>query len=221
MKIYALESLTLNEAKELQFKLVNVITHHFTGTEFLSMGDVGVVPELGRPKTTSKVEEVIAEFFGTEDAVLVRGAGTGSIRFSLQALLKPHDKILVHDAPVYSTTGTTFEAMGLNIVKADMNDIQKLLNALTPDIKLVYIQHSRQKISDSYDTYKIIKTLRKVSGIPIVTDENYTIFKTRYIGAQLGANASCFSLFKLSGPEGIGCVVGDNKVIDMIRKMNS
>lgn len=220
MEIFPLESINLEEAKELQFKLVDIITRHFSGTEFLSMGDVGVVPGLGRPRTTARVERVIAEFFGAEDVALVRGAGTGSIRFALQALLKPGDKILVHDAPVYSTTDTTFRTMGLDIVKVDMNETQKVLEALTPDIDMVYIQHSRQKISDRYDMYEIIRAIRKVSGVPIVTDENYTVFKTRYIGTQLGANASCFSLFKLLGPEGIGCVVGDKKVIDRVRKMN-
>jgi len=220
MKTYPLESLNLEEAKELQFKLVEIISHHFTGTEFLCPGDVGVAPGLGRPRTTAKVEEVIAEFLEAEAAALVRGAGTGSIRFALQALLKPQDKILVHDAPIYSTTGTTFEAMGLNIVKADMNNTKEVLDALTSDIKMVYIQHSRQRISDKYDMYELIKALRRVSHVPIVTDENYAVLKTRYIGTQVGANASCFSLFKLLGPEGIGCVVGDKKVIGRIREIN-
>ena len=94
MRTFPLEFLTLDEAKGLQFKIVDTITRHFTGTEFLSMGDLGVVPGLGRPRGTAKVEMVIAEFFGAEDAALVRGAGTGAIRFALQAVLRSGDRIL-------------------------------------------------------------------------------------------------------------------------------
>jgi hypothetical protein len=220
MKTFPLESLSLNEARELQFKLVDIIVRNFTGSEFLSMGDVGVVPGLGRPRTTARVEKVISEFFGAEDAALVRGAGTGSIRFALQALLKPGDKVLIHDAPIYSTTATTIENMGLDTVAVDFNDTDKVLKAITPDIKLVYIQHSRQKISDKYDMYELIRAIRKISNVLIVTDENYTVLKTKYIGTQVGATASCFSMFKLLGPEGIGCVVGDKSVIEKIREMN-
>lgn len=220
MKTYPLESLSLNEAKELQFKLIDIIVRNFTGSEFFSMGDVGIVPGLGRPRTTARVEKVISEFFEAEDAALVRGAGTGAIRYALQALLKPGDKVLIHDAPIYSTTATTMEYMGLNTVPVDFNNTGKVLEAITSDIKLVYIQHSRQKISDKYDMYELIKAIREVSDVPIVTDENYTVLKTKYIGTQVGATASCFSMFKLLGPEGIGCVVGDKSVIERIREMN-
>lgn len=220
MKTFPLEYLTLNEAKELQFKLVDIITRHFSGTEFLSMGDLGVVPGLGRPRATAQVEKVLAEFFDAEDAVLVRGAGTGAIRSALWAIIKPGDKILVHDAPIYSTTATTLEHMGIDTTKVDMNDTKKVLEAITHDIKLVYIQHSRQKNSDKYNMYELIKAIRKITDIPIITDENYTVFKTKFIGTQVGATASGFSCFKLLGPEGIGCVVGDKKITDKIRKMN-
>lgn len=220
MRTFPLEYLTLDEAKGLQFRLVDTITRHFTGTEFLSMGDLGVVPGLGRPQATAKVEKVIADFFGAEDAVLVRGAGTGAIRFALQSVLKLGDKVIIHDAPIYSTTADTMKFMGIDTVKADMNDKGKVIKAITPDIKLIYIQHSRQKSSDSYNMYELIRAIREVTNIPIITDENYTVFKTKYIGTQVGAAASCFSCFKLLGPEGIGCVVGDQGITDKIRSMN-
>lgn len=220
MNTFPLESLSLDEAKQLQFKLVDIITRNFTGDEILNMGDLGVVRGFGRPRTTAKVEKVIAEFFDAEDAALVRGAGTGAIRFALQALLKPGDKIIIHEAPIYSTTATTMEFMNLVTVRVDMNDTDAVLKALKQDIKAVYIQHSRQKSSDRYNMYELIRAIREVSDVPIITDENYTVLKTKYIGTQVGATASCFSCFKLLGPEGIGCVVGERRVMEKIREMN-
>lgn len=220
MQTFSLETLSMEEAKALQFKLVDTITRNFSGDELFGIGDVGVVPGLGRPRATAAVEKALADFFGAEDAALVRSAGTGSIRFALQAIARPGDKILIHDAPVYSTTMTTMEFTGLELIKVDMNSTEKVIKALTPDIKLVYIQHSRQRISDKYDMYNLIREIRKVSDIPIVTDENYTVLKTKFIGTQLGADASCFSTFKLLGPEGIGCVIGNRKVTERIREMN-
>ena len=67
MRTFPLEYLTLDEAKRLQFKLVDTNTRHFTGVEFLSMGDSGMVPGIGRSRTTAKVEKVIAEFIGAHD----------------------------------------------------------------------------------------------------------------------------------------------------------
>ena len=194
MRTFPLEYLTLDEAKRLQFKLVDTITRHFTGIEFLSMGDLGVVPGLGRSRTTAKVEKVIAEFWSGRCGT-GPGAGTGAIRFALQAVIKPRDKILIHDAPIYSTTATTMEFIGIDTVKADMNGKDEVLQAINPDIKLVYIQHSRQKSSDSYDMYELIKAIREVTDIPIITDENYTVFKTKYIGAPGRCNGILLFMF--------------------------
>lgn len=220
MQTFPLETLGIEEAKALQFKLVDTITRNFSGEDLFKLGDVGVVPGLGRPHTTAAVENVLSEFFGAEDAVLVRSAGTGSIRSALQALAGPGDKILIHSAPVFSTTQTTMDFAGLELVKVDMNSTQEVIEAIDPQIKIVYIQHSRQRISDRYDMYSLIREIKKVSPVPVVTDENYTVLKTKYIGTQVGADASCFSNFKLLGPEGIGCVVGSKRITERIRQMN-
>jgi selenocysteine lyase/cysteine desulfurase len=47
--------------------------------------------------------------------------------------------------------------------------------------------------------------------MPIVVDDNYTLFKTPRIGVQLGADISTFSGFKVLGPEGIGVVAGKKR----------
>ena len=87
MQTYPLNSLSLEEAVKLQFKVTDCITREFEGHAFLNRGDLGVVMGLNKPVTTSKVEKVIARIFDTEACVLVRGAGSGAIRFGLHAML--------------------------------------------------------------------------------------------------------------------------------------
>jgi hypothetical protein len=75
-------------------------------------------------------------------------------------------------------------------------------------------------MSDSYEVRDVIREIRKIKDIPIVVDDNYVVMKAPKIGVQLGADISAFSMFKLLGPEGIGCVVGRKSFIDKIRKAN-
>jgi len=222
IKTYPLESITLEEAKKLQFRLVDLITKHFTGTEILTTGDLGVVPGFNRPIFTAKAEKVLADFFEQESAILVRGAGTGAIRCGLSALLKPGQCLLVHDAPIYPTTQVSVENMGLKVIKADYNDDRSLCDVLSrnnPDA--VLIQHTRQKIDDMYDLQHIISLIKEYKReLPVLTDDNYAVMKVKKIGVQMGTDLSCFSMFKLLGPEGIGCVVGKKEFIDKIVKTN-
>lgn len=222
MKTYPLESITLDEAKKMQFKLIDSITRYFRGAEILSLGDLGVVQGLNKPSTTLKIEKVLADFFGQEAAVLVRGAGTAAIRWGIYSMLKPGSTLLVHDAPIYPTTEVTVESMGLNIVKADFNIIEDIKGAIKENkIDGVLIQYTRQKIEDSYDIAEVIRIIKdELGSVPIITDDNYAVMKVRNIGAQCGADLSAFSMFKLLGPEGIGCVVGKKEYIEKIIKSN-
>ena len=47
---------------------------------------------------------MLAEFFDAEDAMLVRGAGTGAIRSACMTVLEPGSSVVIHDAPVYTTS---------------------------------------------------------------------------------------------------------------------
>lgn len=220
MKTYPLESLSLEEAKRLQFKLVDIITRHFRGKDILSLGDLGVVLGLNKPSITLKAEEALAEFFCQESAVLVRGAGTGAIRSGLYSMIKPGQTLLVHDAPLYPTTAVTAESMGLKLLRVDFNDSEKLIYTVNNhDIDTALVQYARQKIDDKYDIWEVISIIKK-KDIPVITDDNYAVMKVRKIGVQHGADLSAFSLFKLLGPEGIGCVVGKKEYIQRIIKSN-
>ena len=217
---YPLALVGLDEARRMQFRLMESVCSHFEGDELLS-SDLGVTPEMGRPHTTAKVEEVLAHFFAAEGCALVQGAGTGAIRAMLDASVPAGARILVHDAPPYSTTRHTFESKGLVPVHADFNNLDELRvvaqNPEAPEVALV--QHSRQRPEDSYDPAGVVQTLAR-AGVQVLTDENYTAFKVPRIGVELGADASAFSMFKLLGPEGVGCVVGRRDVTSRIRQAN-
>lgn len=77
MKTFPLQSLTLIEAQQKQFALVDTICRHFPGCEFLTCGDLGLTPGLNQPRITQRVEQVLADAFHAQAAALVQGAGTG------------------------------------------------------------------------------------------------------------------------------------------------
>ncbi|ADO46636.1 aminotransferase class V-fold PLP-dependent enzyme [[Enterobacter] lignolyticus] len=217
MKTYPLQSMTLVEAQHKQFALVDAICRHFPGADFLGGGDLGLVPGLNQPRTTQRVEAVLAEVFHAGAAVLVQGAGTGAIRAGLAALTGPGTRLLIHDAPVYPTTAVIIEQMGLTLTPVDFNDPASLASAIEeqrPNAALV--QHTRQRPEDKYRLDAVLGLLH-TAGIPTLTDDNYAVMKTPSIGCEYGATLSTFSSFKLFGPEGVGVVVGDTEAIARIR----
>ena len=222
MEAYPLQSISIEQAIDKQFRMVSCIMHNFSGYEQLSRGDLGIHQPENEPLTTMKAEKAIAEFFGSEAAMLVRGSGTGAIRYGLSSILKANEKILVHKAPIYSTTKTSFEMLGLSAIYADFNDLSDIERVLKedPEIKAALIQYSRQQLEDRYEMKEVIETIRRTRDIPILIDDNYAVMKVEKIGVECGADLSCFSSFKLQGPEGIGVIVGKKCYIDLIRKMH-
>ncbi|MDX7998656.1 aminotransferase class V-fold PLP-dependent enzyme [Xenorhabdus sp. Reich] len=217
MKTYPLQSMTMAQAQQQQFKLVDIICRHFPGADFLSQGDLGLVPDLHQPRMTRRIEAVIAEFFSAEAAAFVNGAGTGALRAGLAALVSPNSTLLVHNAPIYPTTKTSIEQMGLHVVHADFNHTGQILAAIQqyqPVASL--IQHTRQKMSDSYSLQDVIGMLNQ-HRIPSLVDDNYAAMKTPHIGCEYGATLSTFSCFKLLGPQGVGLVIGKKTAIDTLR----
>ena len=215
--------MTIDEAKELQFKLIDIITDVFKGSEVLALGDLGVVRGLNKPSYTLKVERVIAKLFNAEAAILLRGAGTGAIRWGLMSFLRPGDSVLLHDAPIYPTTEVTLSSMGIKPIFADFNNTSKIKEVLmeNTDIKGAIVQYTRQKIEDSYTMEEVISAIKSLRPeIPVLTDDNYAAMKVRKIGVELGADLSAFSSFKLLGPEGVGILVGNKEYIDKIAALN-
>lgn len=223
MKTYPLHSISLDEAKKLQFKIIDTITKHFDGREVLSLGDLGVVKGLNKPTYTKKVENVFAEVFEAEAAILVRGAGTGAIRWGLISFMKSGDTILVHEAPIYPTSKVTIETMGLNVVTANFNNLDDIKEVISkhPEIKGALVQNTRQKIDDFYELEEVITTIKESNeNIRIVTDDNYAALKVKKIGNQCGADIGSFSCFKILGPEGVGVLIGKKDLIDKVYSLN-
>lgn len=222
MLTYPLKSLTVEEATEKQFDLVEAITQVFEGKDILTRGDLGVVPGYNQPITTHKVEKVLAHFFNAEAAMLIRGAGTMAIRLAIHAALPRNATLLVHAAPVYPTTQVTLDMLGIQTVVANFNDLKALQTVLEHEsIDGALIQLTRQKPDDSYDSQALIQCIKTYApNRPIITDDNYAVMKIPSIGCEQGADLSCFSTFKVLGPEGVGCIVGNQKYIDSLRKEN-
>jgi hypothetical protein len=216
---HPLPQLTVSEAKEFQFRLVDLMHRHFSGREVLEAGDYGAPADLGRPRATAKVEAVLAEFFGADDVVLVPGAGTGAIRAALMATVPPASSVVMHDVPVYATTSVTFRAMGIDRRPVDLNDrALRVATMREAEPAMVYLQHARHMLDDSYDTAEVIAEAREAApGATVMVDDNYTALQVPKIGVELGADLSAFSLFKLLGEPGVGCVVGTAEAVRAIR----
>ncbi len=216
METYPLKSMTVNEAVQLQFKIVDEITKHFNGIEILTRGDLGVSLGINKPLVTKRVEQVISKSFDAAGAVLVRGAGTAAIRDALHSVVSCGEVILVHEAPIYKTTQNSINMLGIQTICANFNNLKHVKKVLRDNtqIKAVLIQYTRQTLLDSYDISDVIQAIKSIVDIPIITDDNYAALKVKKIGIQCGADLSCFSTFKLQGPEGVGCIVGKSKYID-------
>ncbi|MER6915721.1 aminotransferase class V-fold PLP-dependent enzyme [Streptomyces sp. NPDC000594] len=219
-RTHPLPTVPLQDAVARQFRLLECTAAHFEGPQLFT-ADAGVVPGPGRPRATARVEAVLADFFGAEDAALVQGAGTGAIRAALHAADIPPGApggLLVHRAPLYPTTRTTLTGMAVRTVAADYNDPEALSAAL-PSVRWAYIQHTRQRLGDAYDIGATVAACR-AAGVRTVVDDNYAALRVPACGVELGADASCFSLFKLHGPEGVGVVVGARDLVARVRADN-
>lgn len=215
-KTTPLPSLDTAGAFKLQQRIVAAICEELPGTDLFT-ADVGVNPGVGRPHTTAAVERVLAKAFRGEAACLVQGAGTGAIRSALSAgpWRNGVRTILAHAAPDYSTTATTFNDGLVNVIRVDFNNPAEVTAVLSSDDcpDWVYVQHTRQRLADSFDPISLIETATRF-GKRVIVDENYAAVRTPQLGCEVGAAASAFSLFKLHGPEGIGVIIGDKDIID-------
>lgn len=217
MVTYPLHAISIEEAIQKQFRFVDEVCREFKGNEILSLGDLGVVQPGNKPLYTEKVERVLASYFHAEQCKLVSGAGTGAIYHGLAAMLHPCAKVLIHKAPVYPTTLTSLQHLGADLITADFNQIEDIKTVLShTKVDAAIIQFTRQQPEDSYDMQEVIQTIKECQQIPILTDDNYAVMKVPSIGVELGADLSAFSGFKLLGPEGVGILVGNARLLNQV-----
>jgi hypothetical protein len=226
---HPLKQPSLEQAIQMQFKLVEILRKHFNGRELMVEGDYGHqyigevegLPVYKHSAYTTKVEEVLGEFFGRK-AILVWGAGTGANRMLFMAALRPGDRVILDE--IYASTGATMRAMNLDVVQVNYNNLDELRKAIDEKTKMVHIIHGRG--FKRFDPKKVIDTVRSTKYDPLISfDENYVAMRVPKIGTQLGADLSAFSLQKLLGPEGIGVIISGtergDKVIDRIHWLES
>jgi hypothetical protein len=220
--------MTLEEATETQFRLVDSI-QHILGSDDVFSEDYGQVRALatvgfgggGRPRSTAAVEQVLEHFFGAGEAVLVQGAGTGSIRAMLNAALEPGQSVVLHSEHPYKTTRPAMRHMGLDLHQVSFNDRDELERTLATVAPAgLYVQHVPQGLGDAHEISDVIESGRRIGGddLAILVDDNYAVMRSPSIGVQMGATASAFSLFKLLSPAQIGCVVGSHELVSSIRQ---
>ena len=221
IEAYPLSSISIEQAQQKQFELVDCICREFSGLEILQLGDLGVKSPFNKPDTTLKTEKVLARYFQTESAVLVRGSGTGALRLSFASCINKKRKVLVHDAPLYATSESTFEMMLIEPVYVDFHDADACDKACQAnDLDFILVQTTRQKLSDHYDLETVITRFKMQCSLPIIVDDNYAVMKIAKIGVECGADLSAFSAFKLLGPQGVGIVVGKKEYCDKINRIN-
>lgn len=219
------DHMSLSDAMKHQFKLVDAI-QRVMGSDLIFQEDYGQARELGsrgggRPLSTARVEEVLANFFEAEDAALVPGAGTGSIRAMIDGATRRGTRILCHSAYPYKTTGSIFESSNLDVEPVDLNDLGELKRVLLegpPDA--VYIQNVPHMIDDTYRVEDVISTIREATGsaVLVLADDNYAVMRVPRIATQLGADVCAFSLFKLLARVNIGCVTGKSEIVARVRR---
>jgi hypothetical protein len=111
--------------------------------------------------------------------------------------------------------------MGLAPLPIDLNDLSTLDGFAWDGVRVALVQHTRQRFDDRYRLAKVLAALREShSDLMIIVDDNYAAMRVPEIGIQLGADVSTFSLFKLLGPEGLGCVLAGHDLAAKIRRQN-
>ena len=185
--------MSLEKATNKQFEIVDFITKEFMDNETFHDGDRGVHPIYKRPKTTAKVEKVIANIFELIKRYL-SGSGTGAIRSLLSALLESGDPMIIHTAPIYMTTKETIRMLGLRTETVDFNDIDSVKQHVSrSEASVFYIQHARQQPTDTYSLKEVIEAVKTIRPeMDVVVDDNYCALKMDKIGVQAGANYSTF-----------------------------
>lgn len=227
-----LEDIALfNQNKVLKAFNKHAITNqHFAGTTGYGYTDKG----------KEGLEQVFAEIFGTEDAIVTPHLTTGTHAIStvLYGLLRPKDTLLSISGDLYDTLYETLfgkdnlslESYGIKSKFIDLNNDSTFKeDAILKEVKkhkprVVFIQRSRgyssRKALSVFDMEGIIKKVKTISPESfVVVDNCYGEFIEKKEPTEVGADVCVGSLIKNIGgslaPTG-GYIVGTKKALSLI-----
>lgn len=227
-KINELSKIALKKAEE-QFKVIDEITEynqqrvlkafinhgvcesHFVSSTGYGYGDRG----------REVLDEVTAEIFGTEDALIRHSfaSGTHTLAVMLFGVLRPGDKVLsatgVPYDTIHSVIGLTGEGMGslkdygtefeiLDLLPDGTVDFNKLEEKLkNENYKAVYIQRSRgyslRPTLTSNEIKKIVDITKQNSKAITILDNCYGEFTEKVMPGEIGVDVFAGSLIKNPG----------------------
>lgn len=206
----------------------NVSESMFAGSTGYGYGDRG----------RDVLDRVAADVFGCEDAIVRHNfvCGTHALTVALFGMLRPNDTML-------SVTGTPYDTLqgvigirptcgslaeyGINYKELPLVngkvDTASLPSAITPDVKMVYIQRSRGyslrpslKVEEIEEIARIAKSVRK--DVIVMVDNCYGEFVQKKEPVECGADIMAGSLIKNPGggiaPTG-GYIAGRADLVDM------
>lgn len=227
-KVNELSKIALKKAEE-QFKVIDEITEynqqrvlkafinhgvcesHFVSSTGYGYGDRG----------REVLDEVTAEIFGTEDALIRHSfaSGTHTLAVMLFGVLRPGDKVLsatgVPYDTIHSVIGLTGEGMGslkdygiefeiLDLLPDGTVDFNKLEEKLKSEkYKAVYIQRSRgyslRPTLTSNEIKKIVDITKQNSKAITILDNCYGEFTEKVMPGEIGVDVFAGSLIKNPG----------------------
>ena len=227
-KINELSKIALKKAEE-QFEIIDEITEynqqrvlkafinhgvcesHFVSSTGYGYGDRG----------REVLDEVTAEIFGTEDALIRHSfaSGTHTLAVMLFGVLRPGDKVLsatgVPYDTIHSVIGLTGEGMGslkdygiefeiLDLLPDGTVDFNKLEEKLkSENYKAVYIQRSRgyslRPTLTSNEIKKIVDITKQNSKAITILDNCYGEFTEKVMPGEIGVDVFAGSLIKNPG----------------------
>ncbi|MDE6474352.1 MAG: methionine gamma-lyase family protein [Clostridia bacterium] len=223
------EIATFNQLKVLEaFQFNNVGQRHFAQTNGYGYDDIG----------RDTLCNLFAQIFGGEKAIVspLIVSGTHALTLALYGILRPGNEMLAITGSPYDTLkevivgegngslkdfGVKYSQIQLNDGKIDIN---KVLNSINKDTKLIFIGRSRGyewrnalSIKDIAEAVKAIK--QSHNDICIMVDNCYGEFIEKLEPTQVGADIIVGSLIKNPGggiaPTG-GYICGKSHYIDKI-----
>lgn len=207
-----------------------VCESHFVSSTGYGYGDRG----------RDVLDEVTAEIFGTEDALIRHSfaSGTHTLAVMLFGVLRPGDKVLcatgVPYDTIHSVIGLTGEGMGslkdygiefeiLDLLSDGTVDFDGLKNKLQAEnYKAVYIQRSRgyslRPTLTSNEIKKIVDITKENSKAITMLDNCYGEFTEKVTPGEIGVDIFAGSLIKNPGggiAKSGGYIAGTKKLIEL------